>query len=595
MSYVPFQRHLAPIRESLERLNKQPLPDGLRQELKANLEHINELSEKLSTDVEPHKLEVLYSVSQAVGASLDLDEVLTRVMDAIILLTGAERGFLMLAEEAGVEDPHSLRLRVARNVAGESLSKEEIEVSQTMIRSVLDSGKSLVTTNAQHDPRFARQQSVTLFNLRGILCAPLRVRGSTIGVIYVDNRAQIGLFSQEDLSLLDTFAVQAAAAIANARLYERVDQELANRIRELEILSQIDQDLNAHLDLQRVLDTAHRKAIEVTGADQGWIALFNDHSLRTAAGENKEATWEQNEGAAEAVNEKPIKVQIPLQRAETKLGILALEKKTGFSSSEIQLLRRLGERASAAIENARLYQAVQDANLAKSKFVSVVTHELRIPMTSIKGYTDLLRQGAVGPVNDMQSNFLNVIRSNVDRMNNLVSDLSDISRLETGRIQLEPGAVSVTGALHEAVLTLRPRFEEKEQIIELDVPEDLPPAYADSSRLVQIANNLIGNANKYTQQGGQVAVRAFQQDENVRVEVIDNGIGIDQEDQEKLFQQFFRSENEAVREQQGWGLGLNVTKRLVELMGGEIGADSTLNIGSTFWFTIPIYQGGHHD
>ena len=240
------------------------------------------------------------------------------------------------------------------------------------------------------------------------------------------------------------------------------------------------------------------------------------------------------------------------------------------------------------LEIARLQATLLETQQSKNKFLSTVTHELRIPMTSIKGYTDLLRQGAVGPVNEMQTNFLNVVRSNVERMAALLSDLADMNRVEGGRLKLELGAVELAGCVNEALQSQSPHLEEKGLPVEVDLPGDLPHVRADRARVVQALNNLLSNACKFTPPGGSIRLRAMQAGERVRVEVRDSGIGISPADQEKLFTPFFRSEDPAVREQTGWGLGLHVTKLLVELMGGETGAQGALGQGSTFWLELPI-------
>jgi signal transduction histidine kinase len=148
--------------------------------------------------------------------------------------------------------------------------------------------------------------------------------------------------------------------------------------------------------------------------------------------------------------------------------------------------------------------------------------------------------------------------------------------------------VTVDTLIEETIRSLQPRFDEKNQKLEVKLPKSLPQVYADPDRLGQILTNLVSNANKYTPADGKIRIHTSVVKKTVRVEVIDTGIGISEEDQKSLFSQFFRSEDTAVREQQGWGLGLNVTKRLVELMGGEIGMESTLGKGSTFWFNLPV-------
>ena len=173
---------------------------------------------------ERRALQALYEVGQVVNSTLELSEVLNKVMDRIIQLTGAERSFLMLKDETTTGE---LEVHAARNVDRETLRHSEFAVSWTIVQQVAEAGRPVVTTNAQADPRFAAQESVVAYSLRSILCVPMLVRDRVTGVIYADNRIKTGLFGDHDRDLLAAFANQAALAIENARLFERVKQQLA--------------------------------------------------------------------------------------------------------------------------------------------------------------------------------------------------------------------------------------------------------------------------------------------------------------------------------------------------------------------------------
>ena len=172
---------------------------------------------------EREALRALYEVGQTVNSTLELHDVLNQVMDHIIELTGAERGFLMLRDERTGQ----LEFRVARNMERETINSSSFEVSRTIVDQVASEGVAVVTTNAQADPRFATQESIVAYSLRSILCVPLRARDRITGVIYADNRIKTGLFSDRDRDLLAAFANQAALAIENARLFESVRRNLA--------------------------------------------------------------------------------------------------------------------------------------------------------------------------------------------------------------------------------------------------------------------------------------------------------------------------------------------------------------------------------
>ncbi|MCP5100413.1 MAG: GAF domain-containing sensor histidine kinase [Chloroflexi bacterium] len=566
-------------------------------------------------NVQEARLAALYEVSSRLGKTLDLKEVLNQVMDSIIQLTNAERGFLMLYEE----DSGKLRSMAARNFEHETIIGQE-KISRTVIERTISSGQGVLTNNAQEDERFSGQESVVGYQLRSIMCAPLQARGHTLGAVYVDNRLFEGVFTDEDLNLLVTFANQAAVAIDNARLFTQTDEALSRRVDELSLFQRIDQQLNKSLDLERVLNLALSWAIALTNADGGSIGLLElaeneeqilrlqvnrggqdessaklvqvDHPVLKKILIKNESIVTHNVTEEESIDGTPANVQlaVPIQQDGVIAGLITLESQhiTDMNREDTAFVQRLADRAAVAINNARLYQQVQTANNAKSEFVSLVTHELRLPMTSIKGYTDLINSGLAGPINDQQKQFLDVIKRNLERMSALISDLSDINRIESGRMHFDLKDFGIHATIEDVVDNYRKPIAERDQEILMAVSDDLPPVYADPNRVSQTLTNLVSNAHKYTPDGGKITVRADYDDDFVTLSIIDTGYGISEDDQLKLFSQFFRSENADVRAQNGWGLGLSIVRRMVEAQGGEVNFTSELGQGSTFSFTLPV-------
>ena len=259
----------------------------------------------------------------------------------------------------------------------------------------------------------------------------------------------------------------------------------------------------------------------------------------------------------------------------------ALEEKL----AELQRLE-LTDEAAELVQEALALTA--EARQEKAAFVSTVSHELRIPMTSIMGYADLLKGGMAGEVNENQLNFLTVIRENVGRMSKLISDLSDIYKIESGRLDLETQSIPLAQSIKDGIDQTRELIQAHGQRVTLSLPEDMPLVQADPKRIAQIVHYLVENASLYSPEGSPIEVGADLDGSHIRLSVVDQGIGVAAEDQAYLFTQFFRSEAEAVREHKGWGLSLCVARSLAELGGGAAGFETEPGSGSTFWVTFPI-------
>jgi PAS domain S-box-containing protein len=222
----------------------------------------------------------------------------------------------------------------------------------------------------------------------------------------------------------------------------------------------------------------------------------------------------------------------------------------------------------------------------KSEFVSIVSHEMRTPMTAIKGYLELILMGtAVDP--QTQHSFLQVVKANADRLTDMVDELLDVSRIEAGRIQMRFQSISVRHTFQEVSTLLQKALGNKPVELRLQLPDDLPNVVADPGRLMQIVTNLMSNALKYTLEG-HVDVTARVAGDRLQVDISDTGIGMTEEDQAKLFTRFFRASTARASEISGTGLGLSITRSLIEMHGGRIWVKSAVGQGSTFSFTLPI-------
>ena len=548
------------------------------------------------------RFEALYNVSRLLGSSLDLQTVLDQVMDAIIQLTSAERGFLMLRDDDG-----NLTVTAARNLDQQTVSSDNFKYSRTIANQVLDAGKPILTTNAAEDPRFAGQASIVAQALRSIMATPLWARGRVIGVIYVDNRAVEGLFDDDDLTALDTLAGQAAIAIDNARLFRATDEQLQARLEELTQLRRIDMQLNETLDANKAMLIALEWACRLSGAQTGYLGLveidpprvravhsygFDPHKtqliqLHTAYPATVDVALS---GQAMSIQEGEVtSLIVPVRRDQEVIAVVLLHRQGDFTDSEREVVERIVARAAVTIENARLYALAQAADLAKSEFVGIVAHDLKVPMTSIMGYAELTLMG--GGLSERQIDFQNRIHDTVRRMEVLVSDLADVSRIESGHFLMTATEVSVSDIVQAAQDGIATQLQAHNHTLVLSVAPALPALNIDYYRLLQVLTNLLSNAIKYTPDGGTITLTVQPLDNKLEFSVSDTGIGLTREGLMMLGTKFWRADDEFTRSQPGTGLGFAITRSLVEQMGGRMRIESEVGKGSTFRFSLPVRQG----
>jgi K+-sensing histidine kinase KdpD len=580
--------------------------------LSKQLDKLTTLVKRVETTVKERKsgarFETLYTVSRMLGVSLDLQTVLDQVMDAVIQLTGAERGFLMLRNDDG-----ELEVKVARNFDQQTLSGDQFRYSRTVANYALDNDKSVLTTNAVEDPRFAGQASIVSQSLRSIMVAPLRARSNIIGIAYVENRVVAGLFNNEDLTTLETLVGQAAIAIDNALLFNATDAALARRVEELQQLRRIDLKLSEKLDHDATMQYTLEAACEVTKAASGHLGLLQEGSIVASHYlDMADRTISRSAILLENVyprvwevvkSGKPIMFDtgqyglytillIPILRDRAVIGILALKRADGapFTADQQDLVERVVNRAAIAIENARLYTAVQAADKAKSEFVGIVAHDLKTPMNSILGYTDLVLMKGDN-LSERQRSYLQRVSDTVKRMEVLVSDLADISRIESGQFYMDKSRVEVSSIVEALHDTIMPQMQARQHHYVEDIPTPLPALDVDYYRLLQVLTNLLSNAYKYTPDGGTITLRAMTHAAAVRFEIHDTGIGLSPDNVKKLGTKFWRATDDYTRSQPGTGLGFAITSALVAQMGSRIEISSELGKGSVFAFEVPVWQG----
>jgi GAF domain-containing protein/nitrogen-specific signal transduction histidine kinase len=543
---------------------------------------------------EQQNTETLLRILTEVSASLDLDRALNRTLALLNDAIGAEQGTIMLLN---AED-NLLHFRAGYGYLSDKVSGEgrgfKLKIGEGLAGWVVERREPALINDLVNDPRWVKT-SASSREHRSAIAMPLLVAEDVIGVLMVFHRKP-SYFSGELLNMVKAIAGQVAVAINNAHLYELI-RDQAERLgsmlrREQEDASRSQAILEAVADGVLVTGPNNRisflnqSAADILDLEPGRII---GQSLDVFAGlfGKSAGTWMEtirnwSDGPIAYEPGETYAEQLDLENGRIILVHLSPVILQNDFLGTVSIFRDI----THEVEVDRL----------KSEFVATVSHELRTPMTSIRGYVDVLLMGAAGAVNENQVHFLNIVKNNTERLNILVNDLLDVSRIESGRVTLSPQALDLREIAEDVIgdILRRSQEENRPMALSLDAPKKLPHVYGDIERVRQILGNLVDNAYHYTPENGTITVHIHSPNggHEVQVDVADNGVGIPLEDQNRVFERFYRGEHPLVLATPGTGLGLSIVKQIVEMHKGRIWMKSTgvPGDGSIFSFTLPVYE-----
>jgi signal transduction histidine kinase len=466
----------------------------------------------------------------------------------------------------------------------------------------------------------------------------MEIGGRVIGVIEAVNKVDGEPFDAEDEETLLMFASQAAAAIENTRLI----QEQRQRLTESVLIQEVLLTLSRFLELDQLLGQLLVLLEEFLGYSTCAVLLVDaeNNLLRAAATRGFEAI-EPSANAIIPINQDTVCGRVALSReplcvthdagaADSRalsandtgtigegraqpaplspstrsslalpmvcgidvdfVGVLVLEstEPEAFAERDVRILTTIATQAAIGIRQAELYGDSVRANRLKQEFIATMSHELRTPMTVLIGYSEMLLSGALGSLEQRQSEAIGVIRHRADLLLRLLNDVLDYSKIVAGELRLYSTVVNLSQAIRQALEKVRPDAERKAQKLSMDVDAACQYVMADDQRLLQVLGHLIENAIKFSLDEQPILIRAQPYGEGfVRIDIVDHGIGIDPKDIEVVFEDFRQLDSSFTRQYGGAGIGLAIAKHLVELQGGMIWVESELGVGSTFSFILP--------
>jgi len=487
------------------------------------------------------ELEALATIGRTVTATLDIDPVLTAVVEAAVRLTRAEEGSLLLLDP----DTGELYMRASKNFDEEFARTFRLHVQDSLAGQVMATGAPVVL-----DER-SPQKIKTSYLVHSLLYVPLSVRGRRTGVLGVDNRKAGRNFAREDMTVMTALADYAAIAIDNAQLYQRTEAER----RQLEtILTQTDSGVLV-LDPENRLILINRAARHAYGIDGDVLGR----------------------SVVEALDDPELLSLIRAPGSHPRREELTVPDGRVFHAQRT-LIPGIGQ--SIVMDD---ITHLKELDRIKSEFVTTVSHDLRSPLTAILGYVELIERA--GPVTDQQKEFVRRVRLSVEQITSLVTDLLDLGRIESG-MDTSKEKTPLAVLARYAVEGLRNAAEIRQISVEASLPDDLPMVTGDPYRLRQMIGNLLENAIKYSAAGGRVEISAEGEGDQVILRVNDNGPGIPTSEQPYLFDKFFRASN-VPEDVTGTGLGLSIVKSIVDNHHGRIWVDSKIGQGSTFTVVLP--------
>jgi two-component system NtrC family sensor kinase len=493
------------------------------------------------------ELESLARLGRSVTSSLDIDNVLTSVVDAAVQLTGAEEGSILLLDETSGD----LYVRAARNFNEEFVRTFRLPIQDTLAGSVLRSGQPVRLDES------TPQKIKTSYLVHSLLYVPLQRNGQVFGVLGVDNRTKRLTFQDQHVHLLSAMAEYAVIALENARLFTNVNDERSK--------------------LQTIL----------THIQDGVIVIDPAQNLILVNGMARQFFDQTDEAALEG---KPFQEIFPQPELAELLG---LTRKNAPNVVEINLMDgRVLAAGCAPIPNVGVAITLHDITYLKkldrikSEFVSTVSHDLRSPLTAVLGYVELIERA--GPVNDLQKEFVRRVQGSVHNITHLVDDLVNLGRVEAG-MDTRNENLQIDRIIRYSADGFKKQITDKDQKLVLELPENLPPILGHPVQIRQAVDHLLENAVHYTRMGGTITINACTEENQIIVRFEDTGIGINAQDIPYIFDKFYRASN-ASAEAAGTGLGLAIVRSVVDNHQGRIWVDSHLGQGSTFSIVLPVAE-----